>query len=116
MPPFGAVGVMRPMSNPRESAGTMSIRKLVIAAVVSVLLAASAIVVIAVVVQPASPKPTDTQQPVAKVSAPAGTTAGTTPTSTGMVFVAASTSSGNVLSELSTREGTVTHAMTLEGT
>jgi len=91
-------------------------KKLIAAAVISVILAASAIAVVAVVVQPASPKPTDTQRPVLQVTAPKGTTAGTTPTSTGMVFVSSSTASGNMLSELSTKDGKVTHHMTLEGT
>jgi len=94
----------------------MSMKKLIVAAVISVILAASAIAVVAVVIQPASPKPTDTQRPFLSVTAPEGTTAGTTPTSTGMVFVASSTPSGNVLSELSTKDGKVTHQMTLEGT
>jgi hypothetical protein len=94
----------------------MSIRKLVLAAVVSVVLAAAAIALVAVVVQPASPKPTDNQYPVAKVNAPFGTSSGTTPTSTGMVFVASSTASGNFLTELSSRDGKTTHKMQLEGT
>ena len=116
MPHCGEVGVTTLTSRRPREKGVMSIRKLVIAAVASVILAAAAIAVIAVVVQPASPKQTDNERPVSSVEAPNGTTAGTTPTSTGMVFVASSTPTGNFLTEMSTRDGKRTHKMELEGT
>ena len=94
----------------------MSLRKLIVAAALSVILAAGGIVVIAVVVQPASPKSTDAAKPITHGAAPIGTTAGTTPTSTGMVWVVSSHAGTNTLTKQSTTSGKVELTRALEGT
>jgi hypothetical protein len=91
-------------------------KRLILAAALSVLAAALAIAVVAVVVKPASPRPIDAERPLSSVSAPAGLTAGTTPTSTGEVYVASTTSGSNLLTKLSVEDGVVAKQMTLEGT
>ncbi|MEI6701330.1 MAG: hypothetical protein WCL38_06220 [Actinomycetota bacterium] len=92
----------------------MKIRTLVIAAGLSVVLAAVAILVVVGVVQPVSPVPADASKPVLSSPSPAGTTAGTAPTSTFKTWVTSSSSQGNHLSELNLESKRVLRSFPLE--
>ncbi len=92
----------------------MKIRTLVIAAGLSVVLAAVAILVVVGVVQPVSPIPADASKPLLSAPSPAGTTAGTAPTATTKTWVTSSSPLGNRLSELSLDSKKVLRSLPLE--
>ncbi len=92
----------------------MKIRTLVIAAGLSVVLAAIAILVVVGVVQPVSPVPADASKPVLSAPSPAGTSAGTAPTATTKTWVTSTSAEGNHLSELSLESKKVLRSLPLE--